>query len=85
MDTARQSRNRMETGRIMAGQNHIWKNGDEPASRSLTRPVPRTKTLLVAMTFNQEPTDRPGRAGLERNLSRVSGNYYARFLGGKDS
>ena len=38
-----------------------------------------------SMTLNIEQTDWPGRAGLERSLSRVSGNYHARFLGGKDS
>ena len=37
------------------------------------------------MTFNRKQTDPFGRAGLERSLSRVSGNIHARFLGGKDS
>jgi hypothetical protein len=60
--------------------------GDEPTSRSLTNRVPRVRTpMKVGMTFNHEQTDWSGRAGLERSLSRVSGNHHARFLGGKDS
>ena len=48
--------------------------------------MPRVKTPMKdAMTFTNEQTDWPGRAGLEGSLSRVSGNYHARFLGGKDS
>lgn len=60
--------------------------GHESTNRSLTNQTPRVRTPIeVAMTFNHEQTDWPGRAGLERSLSRVSGNHHARFLGGKDS
>jgi hypothetical protein len=44
-----------------------------------------TTPMKAAMTFNHEQTDWPGKAGLDWSLSRVSGNYHARFLGGKDS
>jgi hypothetical protein len=60
--------------------------GDQPTSRGLTSAMPRDTTpIKVVMTFDHEQTDRPGRAGLEGSLSRVSGNHHARFLGGKDS
>ena len=60
--------------------------GHQPAGRGLTGGMPRvTNDQEVGMTLNLEQTDWPGRAGLAGSLSRVSGNYHARFLGGKDS
>src|SRR6266446_4857280 len=55
--------------------------GDKPPRLNLTLPKQRaTNPTKVRMTLNIGRTDWLGRAGLERNLSRVSGNYHARFL-----
>jgi hypothetical protein len=60
--------------------------GHPPAGGGLTGARPRvTNDPAVGMTLNLAQTDWPGRAGFEGNLSRVSGSYHARFLGGKDS
>ena len=59
-------------------------NGHQPASLSLTQSRLGDSTLLEEiMTWNNEQTDRRGSAG--RDLSSVSGDHHAPFLGEKDS
>ena len=60
-----------------------WETIDWPKAEREVKRLQRRIAQAVRLTIEQ--TDWLGRAGLERSLSRVSGNYHARFLGEKDS